>query len=206
MSDSDDALNPIERWSPMLWLGSGAIGIIYASLYGMEAFLGTYPAAREFLGPLMNIVAFTALLGLYPVLVDRRPWLARAGGVFAVLAILGSVLALSATAGVISEGATWVAASQLLFIIVGMTLAFLVFSAASLRSEVYSRALGLLLLVPVVIMGLNLGIVFAGYASPEGRLLVSGLWAVTYLIIGATLRTQGGLSDASKPAADATTR
>lgn len=206
MADSDGVLNLLARWSPTLWIGSGVLGIVYASLYGMEAFLGTYPAVREFFGPVMNIVAFSALLGLYPVLVDRRPWLARAGGVCAVLAIVGSSLVIGATAGLVPEEATWVAASQLLFIIVGMSLAFLVFAVASLRSGVYSRTIGLLLLVPVVIMGLNLGIVVAGYASPEGRLLVSGLWAVTYLALGVTLRTEDGVSESSKPAPDATTR
>lgn len=190
MADSDGVLDPLARWNSTLWFVSGAIGVVYASLYGMEAFLGTYPAAREFFGPVMNVVAFSALLGLYPVLADRRPWLARAGGIFAALAIVGSVLTLVATAGLVSEGVTWLAASQLLFIIVGMTLAFLAFGAASLRSEVYSRTVGLLLLAPVVVMGLNLGIVVAGYASPEGRLLVSGLWAVAYLVIGAKLRTE----------------
>lgn len=206
MADSVDELDPLGRWSPTLWLVSGAVGIVYAALYGMEALVGTYPAIRAFLGPVMNVLAFTALLGLYPVFADRRPWLARSGGVFAVLAIAGSFVTIGATAGIIPEGAAWVAASQLVSIVFGMTIAFLAFGVASVRSEVYSRTVGLLLLVPVVIMVLNIGIVVAGYASPEGRLLVSGLWAVTYLGIGVTLRAEHGSSGPSKTAPGTTTR
>jgi hypothetical protein len=206
MADSESVLAPFERWNLTLWFGFGAIGIVYASLFGMEVFIGTYPAGREFLGPVMNGLAFTALLGLYPVLADRRPWLARAGGVCAVLAAVGSLVALGVTAGIFSEGTTWVAANVFLFIILGMALAFLAFGVASLRSAVYSRVVGLLLLVPAVIMGLNVGIVVAGYASPEGRLLVNGLWTVTYLAIEVTLRTEGGAIDRSDPTPDATAR
>lgn len=206
MADNDGVLDPLEELGPALWLGSGALGLVYASLYGTEAFLGTYPAIREFLGPVMNILAFTALLGLYPVFADRRPWLARTGGVCAVLAIAGSVLAILSTAGLVSEGAAWVAASLFVSIVFGMTIAFLALGVASLRSAVYSRTVGVLLLVPVVVMGLNIGIVIAGYASPEGRLLVSGLWAVTYLGIGVTLRTERGSGGPSKTAPGATTR
>lgn len=206
MADEAGASDPLGGWRPAAWLIAGTIGVVYASFYGAEAVLGTYPSVREFLGPVMNVLAFVALLGLYPVLVDRHPLLARIGGIAAVLAIVGSVLDIGATAGVVPEGAPWFAASQLLFILLGMTLAFLAYAVATLRSDAYSRPVGLLLLAPVAIMVLNVAIVVAGYASPEGRLLVSGLWAVSYLAIGNRLRTEGAAGDGTRPTPGATTR
>lgn len=190
----------LSRWSPILWVCSGLVGLVYASLYGVEAVIGTYPAARSFLGPLMNIGAFTALLGLYPVVVDRNPWVARGGGMAAVFAIVGSVVALGEAAGIVSTDAGWFVASQLLFIVVGMTVAFLAYAFAGLRSTNSSRAMGLLLLIPALIMGLNLGIVVTGYASPSGRLLVSGLWAMSYLALGIQLTREDGSRNSSKEA------
>ena len=203
---ADSALDSLERLSPTLWFVSGGIGVVYASLYGMEAFVGTYSSIRTFLGPAMNVAAFLALLGLYPVLAGRRPWLARVGGFCGALAIVGSFVALLEAAGVVSDEATWFVVSQLVSIVLGMSLAFLAFGVGSLRSELYSRTVGLLLLGPALIMVLNLGIVIAGYASPEGRLLVSGSWAVTYLAIGVTLRTEGGSSVSTTPKPDTSTR
>jgi hypothetical protein len=201
--DSDGALAPLARWSRALWLVSGALTLVYSSLYGAEAFLGTYPSAREFVGPVAYIVAFVALLGLAPALADRRPRLARAGAVLAVLGAAGFLLNLLAGAGVVPEEATWVGAGQLVLILVGMTLSFLVFGAASLRSGAFSRTVGALLLAPVVVMGLNLGVVAAGLASPEARFVVSGLWGLSFLAIGFTLRSEGTADGRSKPTPDA---
>lgn len=203
---ADSALDSLKRLSPTLWFVSGGIGVVYASLYGMEAFVGTYPSIRTFFGPAMSVAAFLALLGLYPVLAGRHPWLARVGGFCGALAIVGSFVALLEAAGVVSDEATWFVVSQLVSIVLGMSLAFFAFGVGSLRSERYSRTVGLLLLVPALIMVLNLGIVIAGYASPEGRLLVSGFWAVTYLAIGGTLRAEDGSTAASKPTAEAASR
>lgn len=203
---ADSTLDSLERLSPTLWFVSGGIGVVYASLYGMEALVGTYPSVRALFGPVMNVAAFLALLGLYPGLVDRRPWLARVGGGFAALATVGSFVALLEAAGAVSDEATWFVVSQLVSIVLGMSLAFLAFGAGSLRSELHSRTVGVLLLVPALIMVLNLGVVIGGYASPEGRLLVSGLWAVTYLAIGISLRTDGGSSVSATPTPDTSTR
>lgn len=201
MADSDGPWAQLGRWSPTLWLIAGAVGIVYAALYGVEAVTGSYPSIRGYLGPVMNVAAFTALLGLAHAFSARQPRLARVGGVCAALAIVGSVIAVAATAGIVSQEATWVGASQLLLIVVGMTLAFLAVGAASLRSDSRSWTVGVLLLVPAAIMGLNIGIVIADFASPEGRLLVSGLWALTYLALGLRLRrgTASGASSRSMP-------
>lgn len=182
----------LEKMSSELFLISGAVGIVYASLYGVEAFAGTYPAVRDFLGPISYIVAFVGLLGLHARLADRRPKLAHTGAFFAILASVGFLLSLLGSAGVVpSELPGWVEALQFLFILVGWVLSFLLFSVGSLRSGTFTRTVGLLLLAPVVVQVLNIGVVVAGYSSPEARLVNSGLWALSYLAIGIALRTQG---------------
>lgn len=206
MADSDGALGSLERWSPTLWLAAGALTLVYSSLYGAEAFLGGYPAAREFIGPIGYIVAFAALLGLYPAVANRRPWLARAGAGLAVLGAAGFLLTLLASAGVVPEDAAWVGAGQLVLILGGMTLSFLVFGGTSLRSGVFSRIVGVLLLMPVAVMALNLSVVIAGLSSPEARFIVSGLWGLSFLGIGFALVTEADTGDQSTPTPDVTTR
>lgn len=192
MTDNDRVLAPLGKWSSVLFLSSGAVGLGYASLYGMEAFAGTYPAIRDFLGPVSYIIAFVGLLGLHSRLADRSPKLAHAGAVFAGLAIVGFLTSLLGSVGVISSDPPgWVSASQIIFILGGWVLSFLLFSIASLRTGVYPRFVGLILLAPIAVQALNIGVVIAGLASPEARLLNSGLWALSYLAIGIALRTQG---------------
>lgn len=203
MADSHDPLAPLGRWSSLLFLVSGTVGLGYASLYGMEAFAGTYPAIRDFLGPVSYIIAFVGLLGLHSRLSDRSPLLAHAGAVCAGLAIVGFLISLLTSAGVVaSDLPGWIEASQFIFILGGWVLSFLLYSIASLRSDVFPRAVGLVLLGPIAVQALNLGVVIAGLSSPEARLLNSGLWALSYLAIGVALRTYGARTDATGSAVD----
>jgi hypothetical protein len=179
----------------MLWFGSGAVGIVYASLYGIEVFTGSFPVIRGLLGPVMNVLVFAALLGLYPIVADRRPWLARAGGVCAVLAMVGATVGFLTAVGVVSQEVFWVGLSQVLFIVVGMSLAFLTFGVASLRSAIYSRIVGLLLLVPGIIVVLMIAHIAAGYASPETAFVISAGEAMAHLAIGTTLLTEAESSN-----------
>lgn len=191
MADSDSVVAPLEQWSPKLFLAAGGVLAVYAALYGTEAFLDTFPAVRDVLGPAGYVIGFVGLLGLYPALADRSPKLARAGAFFAVLGIMGWLVSLVGRAGIVSGAPAAVDAIEAVFILIGMILAFLAFAAASLRTDIYSRTVGLLLLGPFLVNALNFGIVIAGYASPEGRFVTSGLWALSYLAIGIALSTEG---------------
>lgn len=199
MTNSHEALAPLEKWSSWLFLVSGAVGLVYASLYGFEAFAGTYPAIRDFLGPISYIIAFVGLVGLHPRLANRSPTLAHAGALFAGLATVGFLISLLGSAGVISsELPGWVEAMQFIFILGGWVLSFLLYSVASLRTGVFSRAVGLVLLGPIAVQVLNLSVIIAGFSSPEARLLNSALWALSYLAIGVVLRTHGAGPEAAR--------
>jgi hypothetical protein len=163
------------------------------------------------------IGGLTGLLGLYPVLADRSRWLARAGGVFAVIGVVAfTVLAVVSLVGFFTGGGPGDFPIPLVFIIpgvfIGSFLAFVSFSGASLRSGVHSRTVGVLLLVPTAIFVTNLfilpAIVGSGPAPPAVGLVVVSALALAMLAIGYTLRTEGIRTDRSEvePSPDSAAR
>lgn len=198
MAEREGLLNRIEPWSPRLFLVAGLLGLAYGALWGLVAFTGVeYPILRDVVFRLSGyVIAFVALLGLYPSLAPHSPNLARAGAVFAVLALvgwvvdglLGSTRSLAVYLGTDPPG--WVAAFGVL-ILLGFVVAFPAFGVASLQTRIHSRAVGFALLTPLLVTVINLGIVAAGLTSPEGRFAVSVLYALTHLAIGVSLRTEG---------------
>lgn len=191
MSAKNGTLAPLQRWSPALFLLTGVVLIGYASLFATEAFMDTYPAVRDFIGPVGYIIGFVGLLGLYPALTDRSPKLARAGAGFAVVGIVGWLVSIILRADLLGSEPEALGAVQAIAILIGMILAFLVFAIAVLRTDVHTRTVGLVLLGPFLVNLVNFGIISAGYASPEGRFVTSGLWALSYLAIGIALRNEG---------------
>ena len=100
------------------------------------------------------IAALVGLLGLYPKLADRSRWLARAGGVFAVIGVIGfvgnGVTALIAFVRDLPPTEAFpmfVLIGIIIGVLIGSILAFVSFSIASLRSDAHSRVIGLLLLI-----------------------------------------------------------
>jgi hypothetical protein len=189
-------LASLERWSPTLFLVAGALGLVYTALWGLVAFVGVeYPILRDVVFRVQSyVVGSVALLGLYPSLADGRPKLARGGGVFAALAVVGLLVdglvgasrSLAVYLG--AEPPAWIAAFGLL-ILLGFVVGFPAFGVASLRTGVHSRIAGLALLTPVFVTAMNLGIVAAGLTSPTARFLVSGGYALAHLAIGVAIRT-----------------
>jgi protein-S-isoprenylcysteine O-methyltransferase Ste14 len=76
----------LERWSATLFLIAGGVLIVYAALTGLEAFLDITVEQKGL--EVGHVIGFLGLLGLYPTLADRRPWLARAGAVAAILGVV----------------------------------------------------------------------------------------------------------------------
>lgn len=151
------------------------------------------------------VLGFVALLGLYPKLTDRTPKLASAGAVLAVLGTVGWVVigALAIAEELGAEPPVWLGAFGIL-IIGGVVLGYLVFSVASLRTNVVSRTTGLVLLAPALVMVMNVAIGASGYGSLAGQFVVSGGFAVAHLGIWAAVRTERGPTDRPEPAAEST--
>lgn len=202
MTESDSVLAPLDGKSPTLFLVAGGLLVVYAALHGLEAFMDVaYPVVRDgIIRPAGYVLGFVALLGLYPTVADRSPKLARAGAVFAALGAVGwfvtGVESLAEHTG--ADTPAWLGVFGLL-ILLGFVLGYLSFSVASRRSETISRITGFVLLTPLLVVVVNLAIAAAGYASPEGRFVISSGFAVAHLAIGFSLQAEDGPTGRAEP-------
>lgn len=202
-SDGTPLLNPLERWSSTLFLAAGGLLLVYAALNGLSAFADVSTIQRGF--QLGYVLGFLGLLGLYPSLVDRSRWLTRSGAVAATFGIVGissiTTIELIQLAGSTSRSRPfW---SIVVFLtLVGFVLGYLFFGVAVLRSGRYSKAIGLVLLIPGSIVVLMIAHIAAGYASDVTAFVISAGEAMAHLAIGATLRTMSDQNALDAPARD----
>ena len=151
MVSESGTLESLEAKAPILFIlggvlyGIGTVGLIITTYtgtsFGMDT---TFAALGKVLVPL-------GLLGLYPALVERRPYLSRAAAVVAVipaacwsLAFVGS--GILEPAGIL-DGAPGPLALAPFVGFIGLYVAFALFGIASLLADVHPRALAVLLLV-----------------------------------------------------------
>lgn len=206
MGDDGRILAPLDGKSSTLFLVGGAILVVYAAFHGMEAFLDMdYPMVRDgIIRPVGYILGFVAVLGLYPKLAGRSPKLARLGVIITGLAVvgwfvsgfLGPTRGLAMHLGVDTPG--WLNAFGIL-IALGFLVGLPSFGIASLRTEVYSKSVGLLLLAPILVMVVNFAIVGGGFTSPFWRFVVSIGDALIILALGVALRTGGMQTRRAEP-------
>lgn len=194
---------PLERWSPTLFLLAGGILTVYAAINGMNAF------TEMTLNPTGNglgfLFGFLGLLGLYPSLADRSPWLARVGAAGAVLgAVAFSVFTVNTLAellGLVSgDPPAWS-----LFVVLattGFVLGYLSFGVASLRSGVHPRTVGLVLLMPATVIIVMFAHMVAGYESPATVFVISSGQAMGHLAIGGSLQTKSSSTDREEASSD----
>jgi hypothetical protein len=91
-----------------------------------------------------------------------------------------------------------------LFGIIGIVPGFLVFSAATLRTDTYSRTVGVLLLAPALMFLALVAMVLTLGTSPLAGLVVGGGLALAYLVIGYSLTPELVLADDRQPVGDVT--
>lgn len=207
MSESDGMLAPLDGKSPTLFLVAGGILVVYAILHGTEAFLDTgYPMVRDgIVRPVGYVVGFVAVLGLYPSLSDRSPKLARVGAIFTSLGavgwfvsgFVGSSRGLAAHLGM--DPPAWLGVFGLL-IMLGFVVGFPSFGVASLRTGVFSRTVGLVLLAPILVMGANVAFVTGEFVDTAvARFVVSTGDALIVLALGVVLRTGDAPAASAEP-------
>lgn len=191
----------VERWSAAAFLLGGVIFAADTVLVASGLVSGTEPPltlGQAFVGASWT-AAFVGLLGLYPGLADRSRWLVRAGAVFAVIGAV-TMAAMAATSfgyysGVLPGGESGLSEVVMYFlpgVLIGCVLGFVSFGVASLRTDVYPRSVGVLLLVLPLTVVFNLGTGMAGW-NPLPKLLgVVAVLSVTMLAVGYLLRTGDG--------------
>lgn len=190
----------LERWRATAFLLGGVIFVVDTALVAMHLVQGTEPAAfgQALVGASWT-AAFFGLLGFYPSLVDRSRWPARIAAVFAVIGGLAmaamAVTMFGHASGVLSGTPRGLVKYFLPPVFLGIVLGFGLFGVVSLRTDVYSRRVGLLFLLLPVTFLFNLGTGIAGFNPLPKILGVVAVLSLTMLSIGYLLRTGGALAD-----------
>lgn len=198
----------LEQQSSTLFLVAGGSMVVHTGIHVLIAFTNTnYPLHHEMpFGFLGHLLAFVALLGLYPQLVTRSPKLTRVGTGLVVLGMVGwsavGILSLSESLSVALP--TWLPALAPLAIF-GFILGYLAFGVAGLRTNVVTRTTALAILTPVIVMVYNMTVALTTGGTREGQIIVAGGFALTHLVIGASLRSEGFPTGGAEPAASPAT-
>lgn len=208
---SSDLLEPLGGKSARLYLIAGVLLLVFAANTGARTFADAgVDAVYSFFGPAGFFVGFAGLLGLYPALVDRRPRLARvAAAVAAIPLVIWFVVAgvgLGSAAGVLPDASVVLPAPVFIAAFPLTILAYLLFGATSLRADVHSRAVGVLLLAPAaVFLTLMVAVQSPAVTGVNGlEFLIDTGHAVAHLAIGAALWTGDASPDHAAAAADST--
>lgn len=197
---SKDRLKSLEKWRAAAFLVGGVIFVADAVLVASNVAAGTerfMTLGQAFIGAGWT-AAFLGLLGLYPDLAGRSRWPARVGAVFAVVGAV-TMAAMAATSlgyftGALGGELSEVAVFFLPGVFAGIVLGFGSFGVASLRTDIYSRSVGLLFLVLVLTFLFNLGSGIAGFNPLTKVLGVVCVLALSTLAIGYLFRTGGALA------------
>lgn len=195
----------LEQWSATAFLVGGLLMVVDAVLVGLNIITGAEHfllLGQAFVGTAWT-VALLGLLGLYPGLANRSRWLSRAGAVCAVIGVVTfatmAVAVLFYYAGIPAGEYSDIGMFFLPGVIVGSVLGLISFSAASLRTGVPSRTIGILLLVPPILVVTNILRFIAGMESVSITLSVVIADAIAMLAIGYLLRSSPKPTDRTEP-------
>lgn len=194
MAKRDGVWRSLELWRASAFLLAGIILAINAVIVAAEIVVGIERwrvLGQIFVGAGWT-AAFIGLLGLYPGLADGSRWLARAGALFAAIgAVVFTVMGLASVVfyvGIVDGSLTTLVPLFLPGVIIGSVLGFVSISAASLRADVHSRTLGLLLLLPPTLVILNLLTAIIGIEGATSTLAVVIGDTLAMLAIGMSVR------------------
>lgn len=201
MTTRQNAIERFERWGPMAFI-VGGIGLLGTSVVGSLDVAGIIQSTpRLSMGPLLFGLwfVFVGLIGLYPRVAKGSPRLSLGGlGTSAIAWVIWSIAMLAAigvditTERTIADPGSW-GPPLLTVAFVLALLSFLVYGLASTWSERPSRALGLLLLIPVVaFLGqamLLVSKILTGDVVAVLQLALGGITAIVLIVVGYLLQS-----------------
>lgn len=161
------------------------------------------PELLQFAGFVGMILSYVGLVGLYPRLGGRRSRLAQAGiGLLFVPVAVVVIDLISVALGYGPPFGVTLATAAFGLFALGVAL----FGVISIRSDVYSSAVGVFLLVYTVAWFVLIGGGQLYGFPPSGEVVVtaSGLMAVALLAVGYLLRTETEPTTRAEPASDST--
>ena len=138
---------------------------------------------------------FVGLLGVFPRLADRSRRLAQAGAVFVGIGLLVfvsmGIVSLAYFSNTLSGDLDTLVTILFPGIIIGSVLGFVTFGAATLRTGVHARSVGVLFVVMGLIPVVNIGRTIAGIQSRTATLAIVVALTLVTLSIGYLLRVEG---------------
>jgi hypothetical protein len=182
-------LNPLEQWSPIVFMLAGGLALLSSSINTLDAVPGvsTQQGILIFIEGLAGfggiLLSFVAMLGLYPILKKDAPRLARVGVGVMVLPVLFFLvdlvwLSLSGVLGLPSLTLTYLPSPMLalgavfFLFAVGTT----IFGVTAVLTDALGRALGGLLIVFAMAWYLLIGgIATHGFPIPVWLVALTGL-------------------------------
>ena len=212
MSATNTMWKLLERRSKTVFLTAGVLLLGYAVSKAVYTFtdvtaVGAFDVAFGGIGLLVTTLG---LFALYPRLRDGAPRLSLVGLVTVVVAAASTLALLGWLAGatltragypaIPEESPAWTVAA-LIIVFVTIALGFLLFGAVSLRTDIFSRTVGWLLLVP----GLGwVGLIVGNVALPSGQYLglVYVPISLALLAVGYRLRNDSARTDDVESASD----
>jgi len=202
MSAATDRLAWLEAKAPILFLTGGALYTVFVGNIVLSTFAGTSVALADTAAWVAWVLILLGTLGLYPALVERRPYLARAAAGLSVVPLVCSTIVAVGTlveaAGILSEAPGPLGLAPFVAIFTFYPVMALL-GIAVLLTDVHPRAVGVLMLV--LASGFPL---FWTVLSSLPAHVSNGVDLVLYLGIGLALLTGGVQADGAEPAADPT--
>jgi uncharacterized protein YacL len=206
MLSSETISDSLENWSAMAFVIAGAFLFGDTTLQALEqiAAVSTPGVLRGAFMLSGMLAAIVGLLGFYPRLVDESRRLARAGALVAAVAcVTFSVVWVWWIVGNFVPTVSEPIPAINMLAVVTTVLGFLLFGVASLRTDVLSRSVGILLLAIVgVFVGMVVVLIGRINLPAWSIVAVLGVLSVIMLTIGYLLRASSPASNREKPASD----
>lgn len=193
----------LEKWTPRAFLLAGVLFVGHAAVRGVEAFTTAPPPADVF-GPAGYVVALVGLAGLYPALADRTAKLARLAAAVAGLPFAGWLVieawSVGEVAGIVPPQPDVFPGAFFVAVILTTLLAYVLFGVASLRAEVHSRTVAVLLLAPAAVLVLLIaGATVLDAGAAVGGVVVGIGQSLAHLALGGALRGGRARADTESP-------
>jgi len=195
----------------LAWLGENAakLFLVGAALYAVfvaNQVLTTYTGTSYWFASTFAWAAWIlvplGVLGLYPALVERRPYLSRAAAVVTVIPVLCSAIVFTGeiveAAGILSEAPGVLALTPFVGIVT-FYVALALFGVTVLIADVHPKAVGVLMLVIASLFPLDRTVL-----SGLPGFVPNGVELVAILAIGLVLLTEGVPTDEARTPAGPT--
>lgn len=198
--DGTSRWESLEGWRATAFLVGGIVFAADALRVTADILAGTQPDAlgQAFVGAAWT-AAFIGLVGFYPSLADRHRRLTQAATVFAVIGLVTmaamAVASLGYATGVLNGDLSGVIMYFLPGVFGGIVFGFGLYGIVSLRTEIYSRRIGLLFLLLPLTFLFNLGTGIAEVGGLGKILGVVIVLSLTMLATGYLLRTGRARTD-----------